>query len=257
MIKLSPCAETIFTDLSFLERIDKFAGIGFSAFEFWGWRNKDIDGMLKKMDKNKIVVSSVGVDPWAVLVQDGQKDAFLKSIEESVAAAHKMNVKRLIVTTGNELQGVPREAQHENIVKYLKAATPIAEKEGVTLVLEPLNILVNHKGYYLSTSAEGFQIIREVGSKNVKLLYDIYHQQITEGNIIQNITQNVDLIGHFHSADVPGRHEFGTGELNYRNIIQRIKETGYNGYIGLEFIPLKPSGEALKNILEIMNGVCD
>jgi len=257
MLKLSPCAEMLFTELNFLDRIDAFEKMGFSAFEFWGWRNKDIEGILRKIEKNKMRISSMCIDPMVGIVDSKNKDEFLKSAEETIPVAKKIGISILIVTTGNQLNNISREEQHNNIVACLKAVSPLVEKEKITIVLEPLNILVDHKGYYLSTSAEGFQIIREVASKNIRLLFDIYHQQITEGNLIQNITQNLDLIGHFHSADVPGRYEFGTGELNYRNIIHRIKDSGFNGYIGLEFRPLKSTEEALKSVKKILRGVCE
>jgi len=257
MLRLSPCAEIIFRELEFTDRIDAYAKMGFSACEFWGWKNKDMEGILRKIEKNRMKISSFGIDPSLQIVDPKNKGAFVKAVEETITAAKKLSVTTLIVTTGKEMAGVPRQAQHESIVNSLKAAAPAAESAGVTLVLEPLNILVDHKGYYLSTSLEGFQVIKETGSKSVKLLYDIYHQQITEGNIIQNVAENIGLIGHFHSADVPGRHELGTGELNYRNIIQKIKETGFSGYIGLEFLPLKPSKEALQSCIDAGKGVCD
>jgi len=150
-----------------------------------------------------------------------------------------------IVTTGNEMS-LPRSVQHEAIVAGLKGVAAEAEAQEITLVLEPLNILVDHKGYYLATSDEGLQILREVGSPRVKLLYDIYHQQITEGNLIQRITSSIDLIGHFHCADVPGRYEPGTGEINYVNVFRAIAETGYDGYIGLEFRPTGDHADALQ-----------
>ena len=126
----------------------------------------------------------------------------------------------MLVTTGNEIEGVRRGNQHQSIVDGLKLAAEILEGAGITFSLEPLNILVNHKGYYLYTSEEGFQIVDQVGSPNVGLLFDIYHQQITEGNLIANITASIDKITHFHVADVPGRHEPGTGEINYRNVLR-------------------------------------
>jgi hydroxypyruvate isomerase len=112
---------------------------------------------------------------------------------------------------------------------------------------------VNHKGYYLATSAEGFEVIREVGSPAVKLLFDIYHQQITEGNLIANIRAGIDLIGHFHTADNPGRNELGTGEINYRNVFKAIEETGYQGF-GLEYAPIADPAETLKGALALARG---
>jgi len=257
MIRLSPCAEIIFTHLKFPERIDEFARLGFKAFEFWGWRNKNIDEILRKKEEKNLEISAMCVDPQPPIVDHNKKGEFIEALENSILIAKKLGVKNLIITTGNELESIPREVQHESIVECLKEAAPILEENRITGVLEPLNILVNHKGYYLSTSLEGFEIIRKVGSENVKLLYDIYHQQITEGNLIQNITENISLIGHFHSADVPGRHELGTGEINYRKVVEAIKKTGYSRYFGLEFIPLGSSEEALISVKKILEGLCE
>jgi len=138
------------------------------------------------------------------------------------------------VVTGNEIPGQTRAEQHARIVAALKAAAPLAEAAGVQLVLEPLNILVNHKGYYLTTTTEAAEIITEVGSPNVHILYDVYHQQITEGNLIDTIRANIRLIGHIHVGDVPGRKQPGTGEINYKNVFQAIRDTGYAGFVVFE-----------------------
>lgn len=252
MAKLSVCIEMIFRELPFLERIDAVAEAGFPAFEFWGWRNKDVEAISRKKNDRGLTISSFGVDPSARIVDYNTKDEFMKGLMESVEVARKLECSRLIVTTGNEIIGTPREAQHRNIVRVLKEASRVLEGSDIVLVLEPLNVLVDHAGYYLYSSAEGFEIVREVDSPNVKLLYDIYHQQITEGNLISTITKNLNLIGHFHAADVPGRHEFGTGEINYANVIKSIDGLGYDGFIGLEFIPLKDSREALRAVKEVV-----
>jgi hydroxypyruvate isomerase len=113
-------------------------------------------------------------------------------------------------------------------------------------VLEPLNTLKDHRGYFLASSYEAFEIIEEVGSPAVKVLYDIYHQQITEGNLIPTITENIGLIGHFHVADVPGRHQPGTGEINYKNVFAAIDGSGYNRYVGLEYGPTVATADTIK-----------
>ncbi len=143
---------------------------------------------------------------------------------------------RGVFVTGTDT-GVGKTVVAAAIVAALRAGAPLCEDAGVTMVLEPLNVLVDHAGYYLVTSAEGFQIVDEVGSPAVKLLYDVYHQQITEGNLIATITANVGRIGHLHVADVPGRHEPGTGEINYRNVLRAVEAAGYAGYVGLEYQP--------------------
>ena len=119
------------------------------------------------------------------------------------------------------------------------------ESEGIILVIEPLNLTIDHKGYYLSKSSEAFDIVSEVGSPNVKVLYDIYHQQVTEGNIINTIRENIDLIGHFHAAGLPGRQELNRGELYYPAVFDAIDHAGYQGYVGLEYMP---AGDPLASI---------
>ncbi|MGQ9513894.1 MAG: hydroxypyruvate isomerase family protein [Thermoproteota archaeon] len=257
MVKLSVCIEMIFTEVPFLNRIDKVSEIGIPAFEFWDWGSKEIAEIKRRKEKCGLEIATFGADLKASIVDQSASNEFLKAVNDSVKVAHELDCKTLIVTTGNEMKGVPRSKQHENIVKCLQDAVEIVEKEKVTLVLEPLNTLVDHKGYYLSSSSEGFDIVKEVGSRNVKLLYDIYHQQIMEGNLISTITKNIDLIGHFHVADVPGRHEPGTGEINYANVLKTIDDAGYEGFIGLEFIPTKDPKLALKSIIEIAKVIND
>jgi len=255
MIKLSACIEMIFTEVPFTDRIARVSEIGLPAFEFWSWSSKDINEIKRKKKKYGLETAAFGVDPRVSLVDQGTAGSLVKAVEGSINIAHELDCKVLIVTTGNELKGVPRGEQHKRIVNCLKEAAPTAEREKVTLVLEPLNVLVNHMGYYLSSSYEGFDIIKEVGSPNVKLLYDIYHQQITEGNLISTITKNISMIGHFHAADVPGRHEPGTGEINYANVLRAIGDAGYEGYVGLELAPMKPPEQALKLIIDVANNI--
>jgi len=234
-LKLSACIEMLFNHVpEFVDRLDRVAECGLPAFEFWGWHGKDLPAIRQRADQLGLFLAGFCCDSTGALVDPENTEAWIAGAKESIAKAKEFGVPTLIVTTGNELP-LPREAQHAAIIRGLQGVAPEAEAQGITLVLEPLNLLVDHAGYYLATSDEGFEILREVGSPRVKLLYDIYHQQITEGNLIQRITRNIDAIGHFHTADVPGRFEPGTGEINYVNVFQAIADTSYDGYIGLEF----------------------
>jgi hydroxypyruvate isomerase len=258
MIKLSACIEMIFRELDFCDRIAAVKQAGLPAFEFWGLGGKDLEAIEKASKQHELPIAAFtmsSIDPelaglWqkSGLVDPDGHDIALKVAQESIAIAQKLNAKNIIVTVGQEIKDLSRSIQHDSIIENLKMMAPLAERAGVTLVVEPLNIAVNHKGYYLYSSAEGFDIIRAVGSPNVKLLYDIYHQQVTEGNLIQTITENIELIGHFHVADVPGRHEPGTGEINYANVLKAIDETGYNGYVGLEYAPKASALESLQKV---------
>ena len=183
------------------------------------------------------------------LTDPARRDEYIAGLLESIAVARRFGCRTLISQVGPELATLPRCDQHQSIVDGLRACVPLLEEAGITLVIEPLNTLVNHPEYYLTASAEGFDIVREVGSPYVKLLYDVYHQQITEGNLLANITPNIDLIGHIHIAGVPGRHEpLRDCEINYPVILQALRRLGYQHAIGLEYMPLYDAADGLREI---------
>lgn len=246
-IRLSSCIEMMFPEVPFLQRIPLAAQQGFSAVEFWGWEGKDLPAIAQAAQAAGIAVAGccVGTRDAARAAQyaqgamlvAGNAALYAEMVQETIEAVAPLGIRTLIATTGQALPGVDRMSQQEGIVACLRAAAPVLERSGVTLVLEPLNILINHKGYYLDTSAQALDILRLVDSPNVRMLYDIYHQQITEGNLIDTISANIGWIGHFHVADVPGRHEPGTGEINYANVLCAIAATDYAAYVGCEYSP--------------------
>lgn len=250
-IKFSACIEMIFNDLPILDRIDAVAKAGLPAFEFWGWRNKDLPAVVERAAQNSLRIAGFTADCGKDLCDPEMHRDWVKGAADGIDQAVGAGASALIITTGNEMDSIPREQQHEAIVESLKAIAPYAEEKSITLCLEPLNVLVDHAGYYLVTSKEGFAVIDEVQSPNVKLLYDIYHQQISEGNVIATIRENMERIGHFHVADVPGRREPGTGEINYENVFAAIAESDYAGYVGLEFRPSRSSEDALATVLRL------
>src|SRR6476659_7933270 len=173
------------------------------------------------------------------LVDPADREGFLAEIKASTEAAKRFETTRLVTLTGNELPGVSRAEQHKSIVEGLKAAHDVVAPHGVTLIVEPLNTLVNHQGYYLNHTPEAFEIMREVGSPNIKNLFNIYHVQIMDGNLIYTIRKNIAAIGHFHVGDVPGRHEPGTGEIHYGNVFRAIQEAGFRDFVAMEYSPSK------------------
>jgi hydroxypyruvate isomerase len=249
VLKLSVCIEMIFRDDDITDRIQKVKDVGCPAFEFWGWRNKDMDAIKAKADECGLAIAASVVEAGKPLVDDSTTADWVQGARESIDMAAKYGIPTLIVTVGQEIDEQPRIQQHNAILAGLKEAAPYAEDKGITLVLEPLNILVDHKGYFLWSSHEGVEIVAEVDSPRIKLLYDIYHQQIMEGNLIDNITRAIDHIGHFHVADVPGRNEPGTGEINYANVFAKIDELGYEAYVGLEYRPTGCHAEGVKAAL--------
>ena len=251
--KISACIEMLFTEVDVNERPARAAECGVDGIEFWRHGNKDIPALMAAAREAEMAVAGC-MGTGASLVDPDTEDAALADIRASIALAKEHGIPTLIATTGQEIEGLERRKQHASIVKRLKAVAPDAEAAGVTFVLEPLNIKVDHKGYYLDTSAEGFEVLDEVASPAVKLLYDIYHQQITEGDLIRTLTANVSRIGHVHLADHPGRGEPGTGEINCANVVRALGEAGYGAYVGLEYRPPGDSAESVKRTLALLRG---
>lgn len=249
-MRLSPCIEMFFQEDDLPKRLQHLKELGFEGFEFWGWENKNIDELAEAASQLGLSVAAF-CTVFASLVDARQRETYIEGLKRSIDVAKKLGCTQLITQTGAELDDISRKDQVLSLLDGLKACAPILEVAEVTLLVEPLNILVDHKGYFLSRSAEAFDIIRAVNSQNVKVLYDVYHQQITEGNLISTIKRNIDLIGHFHIADHPGRHEPGTGEINYMNVLRAIQDTGYTGWVGLEYRPSKDSKETLQNVMTL------
>lgn len=257
MLKLSPCVEMLWTDLPFPERIKRAAAVGYKAYEFWGWWEKDLDAIERAAKDAGLATAACCVNtPWSgsgSMVAKGSAKGIAKAVKDCIPVGKRLGCTTFIMTTGNELKDVSRDEQHKACVAAMKAAARVAEDAGLTLVLEPLNVRVDHKGYFLWSSAEAFDMIEETGSPAMKILFDIYHQQVGEGNVVRNITRNVAKIGHFHVADNPGRTEPGTGEMNYEFICNRIGATNYAGYVGLEFKASDPTktDKIMKNVLRL------
>ncbi|MBO5223223.1 MAG: TIM barrel protein [Clostridia bacterium] len=241
-----PC---FFGKLDFCDAIRKVKALGYDAIETYHWQNLDLDKVKATLDETGVELVSMCTTEFRMT--DPQfRDLWLEGLEKSCIAANKLGVKKLITQVGPDT-GAPRSEQHDAIVTTLKLATPILEKYGVTIMPEPLNVLVNHPGYYLVSAYEAFDIIKEVNHPLVKLIYDIYHQQVSEGNIIPNILNNLDLIAHLHSAGHPGRHELQFGENDYKVIFDRVDKAGYTGCCGLEYSPTLDPAESLKIAKEL------
>ncbi|MFD2215665.1 hydroxypyruvate isomerase family protein [Metabacillus endolithicus] len=246
-MKLSVLFDAVFFGGDPIESIKAVKEAGCDSVEFWSWRNKDVD-LLKRTIKDLQMEVVAFMTEKISLTDPAFREQYVKDCIETIKVARELECNTIITTVGDLIPGIPRERQHQSIVDGLKRVAPLFEETGITLVVEPLNVKVDlyHSNYFLSSSEEAFQIIDKVGSSNVKVLYDIYHQQISEGNLIINITKNIDKIGHIHAAGHPGRNEITKGEINYQAVIQAIKSTSYNGYFGLEYTPTVDLSESIK-----------
>jgi hydroxypyruvate isomerase len=161
----------------------------------------------------------------------------------------KIECRAIIVMSGNVVPGLPRADQHQSCIEGLKRAAEIAEKNDITILLENIDLEENPR-YYLWSAAEGFEIVTRVGHPRVRFLDDFFHEQISEGNLIEKLEKNIDKLGLVHVADVPGRHEPGTGEINYINIYKKLAALKYDRYVAMEFIPKGDPVESLRRARE-------
>jgi hydroxypyruvate isomerase len=243
--KISVMLWTILTKLPFEERLEKVAEAGYHNVELVGeyakWTEVDFRRYNKKRSELGITFDTTaglrhGVgDPSA-------REAFLLDVRTELKIMEKIECPQLIVMSGNVVPGLAPGAQHASCVEGLKRAAELVEGKGVTLLLENIDLEENPH-YYMWSVPEAFKIIEEVNHPQVKFLYDFYHAQISGGNLIANLQRHVDKVGLIHIADVPGRHEPGTGEINYINIYKKLAELNYNRYVAMEF---RPSGDPVK-----------
>jgi hydroxypyruvate isomerase len=258
------CIDLVFRGVDPLEAIDAVAAEGVPAIELWGWREKDIDAIAARAKRHGLVVAAMSLDPAVHLLDGDGAPELLRSVRESLATAKRIGCPSLVT----HVQPVPMGAslapdinpgrdkvlseQRGNIAAALKQAAPLAEAAGVLLLLEPLNTQVDHHGYCLSRSSHAVDVIRQVSSPALKLLFDVYHMQISEGNLIANLTACVGHLAHLHVADVPGRHEPGTGEIDWRQVLAAAATGGYRGYVGMEMIPRGDPRESIRSTVRII-----
>jgi hydroxypyruvate isomerase len=244
---LSACIEWIFQEEhdDVCERVRAAGRAGLGAVEFHQWRNKPLDELERVLGETGLRLTSFIVEPRCLLVDIKAQEAMLTAVRESVAVARRLKVPAVVLASGPILPDVPRVTQHQAIVANLKAAAPLAEDAGVTLILEPLNTRVDHPGLYLDSTVEGLDIIEEVGRPGVRLLYDMYHSTAMGEVPDQVLGNRGHLVGHVQIADSPGRHEPGSGTIPWAQYLATLSAKGYTGPIGLEY---RPTGGSLESI---------
>lgn len=237
--------------LPFLERIERAAALGFPAVEFWPWKNKDVDAIARLCRESNLEVAQFTAWGFRPGMNDTQNHArFLDDVKQGCRVAKKLNCKLMTVVGGDDQPGMTQEQMHENIIAVLKQAAPVAEDNDVTLILEPMNIRVDHKGHCLYGSPPAIRICNEVGSTHVKINWDLYHMQITEGDLCGHLREGFESkqIGYLQLADHPGRNEPGTGEVHYNRVLEEAYDLGYRGYVGLECVPKQDEVTAARRI---------
>ncbi|HVO82158.1 MAG TPA: TIM barrel protein [Terriglobales bacterium] len=245
--KISIMLWTVLHELPFEERLEKVAEAGYRAVELVGeyskWTEDDFRRYNQKRRELGITFDcTAGVRHGAG--DPSKREDFLASIREQLEIMKKIECPALIVMSGNVVPGLAPQVQHDSCVEGLKRAAELVEGKGVTLLLENIDLEENPH-YYMWSVPEAFKIVEEVNHPRVKFLYDFYHAQISGGNLIANFTRHHDKVGLIHIADVPGRHEPGTGEINHTNIYKKLAELNYQNYVAMEF---RPTGDVVKTL---------
>lgn len=256
MIQISCCIDMMFQNYNFLERFEAVKNCGIQTVEFWKWSNKDIDRIAGIIKEKNMKISIFNMDSSNEqlsyrlsrgIINDGDEADFLAALKESIPVYKKLNAGAMIVLIGEKQKYHP-----ENVYSCLRAAIPVLEKENVNLLVEPLNSF-DRPEYAMPYAGPVFEVLKRLSSPHIKLLYDIYHQNMMGDYSMQDIRRNIDLIGHFHVADAPGRHEPGTGNVDYKSILKEINCLKYDGYVGLEYRAAKKDEDTLEFIKEYLN----
>ncbi len=228
---------TIQKQASFDKSIEIVAAAGYQGVELTGqfqkWSPEETHRIMAKLHFLGLIVDSMsGVKAGFA----ADPELFLTQFAAQLASANELQCPQIILLSGKRLAGVDPKAQIQTSIDNLKRASDLAAKSNVQIVIEPIDTLENPT-IFLDTVTTGFEIVRAIGNPNVKVLYDFYHEQRTYGNLIEKLEKNIDWVGLVHIADVPGRHEPGTGEVDYPNIFRKLAELKYNKFIAMEYYP--------------------
>lgn len=225
--------------------------------EFSGWTDADATRVKKLARSLRIGIDTISSTPnWKrepiSMVDAAQRLNLLKEVEKNLAVARKLEVPMALLMSGDAIEGKSYQEQWSSLVEGCKRCGDLAAKAGVTLIVEPLNTKVNHKGYFLDSCVAGLKLMKEVDHPHVRLLFDIYHEQVQLGDVIRTIEAAAPYVKVFHIADNPGRNDPGTGEMNYDNIYKAIRKLKYTGYLTMEYLPLGDAVASLKKAVDSM-----
>lgn len=260
-MKYSICIENFYKDLSFEDKFATAKRAGFEYCEFWAWKDRNWGDIKKAIADSGIKIAAFSGDDEYSLINPDENSRYVEFLRRSIEKAKEIHCRYLVIhsdafnkdgSAKEMVKPLSYEVKLLNMYKVLESIAPFAEKEDVTLVLEPLNTRSGqpraHKNYFLEYPQPAFDLTRQVGSDKVKVLYDIYHMQLMAGNVIRTLEENIDQLGYIHLADVPGSHEPGTGELHCNHILKALDSMGYAGFVGFELLPSETDEKAMKAI---------
>jgi hydroxypyruvate isomerase len=245
--------DTWFKQVPFEQRFALAKQHNFRFIEFWSVDrgNATKASALRALcDANGLTVTQFA-PAWPNFADPTKLSDLLKTTETAIADARTLGCSQFTVTGHSLVEGMSREAQLAGYLAGLMRMAPMLEAAGVTALVEPFN-RVNHLNHLLNGSQPALPIVRSVNSPKVKLLWDFYHMQLEDGDLIEKFTAGADQVAHVQIGDVPGRHQPGTGEVNHTNLLRAVRAAGYHGKIGLEFMPLdQDDAKAVKDMLAV------
>ena len=260
MPRFSANLTMLFTDVDFLDRFERAALAGFKGVECQFPYEWERDELAEKLDKYslELVLHNLPAGDFAagergIACLPGREGEFQEGVGLAIEYAKALRCPRLNCLVGLTPKEVPAEKVHQTLVDNLRFAATALEKEGIPLLVEALN-KYDFPGFYLTKTRDVLQLFEEINHANLRLQYDIYHMQVMEGNLTRTILDNLGRIGHIQLADNPGRHEPGTGEINFTNLFQFIDEAGYTGWIGCEYKPTSVTEDGLEWIKPYLKG---
>lgn len=253
---------TVWTDLPFEQRLAKVAQAGYTNVELVGEYSKWTDDDFTRANAARKRLG-IRFDATAGLhnglANPTARDALLAELKDAFIPMQKLDCPAMIVLSGNVVAGISRDQQHQSCIDGLKRAAELIE--GKQIDGQPMRLLLEcidpeeNPHYFLQSAAEAIDIVRAVNHPQVQFLYDLFHEQIAEGNLIEKLEKHIDAIGLIHVAYVPGRHQPGTGEINYANIYRKLVELKYSKVVAMEFRPTGDAVEALRTAWEMVERV--
>ena len=259
-MKLSLCLEMLFTDRPFIERMALAAQLGYRAIEFWDWRDKDLPALADAAQEFDLTIAAMSGNRRYALIDPVGRAGLVEEMEQVFDAAERLKCRNIMMLSDvlqNDGSAAPTaahtsmEEKFEAMEEAMRILADHPTAQSLTLLLEPLNTALDHRGCFLDHSEPGVALVKRVDSERVKLLYDIYHMSMMDEDVVAEIERNLEWIGYFHVADMPGRHQPGTGKIDYQAVNALLRRSQYDGFVGMEFSALGPDKPAARAPLRI------
>ena len=254
--KFSVMSWTLEKQRPFEQCIEMVAQAGYQGVElvneYVEWNMGDIRRILAKMRSLGLQFDAMSGGP-VTLADPHSTQALLDQLEKHVKLAEQLHCRQIILTSGSRVPGLSPEAERKAMLENLSRVAELASRKDVQVVIEPIDVLEAPKAS-LNSVTDAFEIVRSIGSQNLMVLYDFYHEQRGAGNLLEKLEKNIDWVGLVHVADVPGRHQPGTGEINYDNIYRKLEELRYEKFVAMEFYPVGEPVQVLKAARQAAEG---